>query len=511
MNQVIHYFWQSNIEFSLLLLAIFAARYGVRHVSNNKNTYLLWMSIPAGLVVAWLLKQIEFDKPQVEAVTQIVQNYVVQPYVIEASQALNSWFFLTTSWLLIAGVLLLRLLYQHFQLRKELGKIRTAKSSTTSAKYEVVGISKTDFSPAAYGFIRPKIYFPLHLERELSKEQIKLIITHEEHHIQQGHLWLNLIWDIAVCLMWFNPLLYVARKCFRHDQELYCDYLVLHKTNTHAHSAYGHALLSTVSATHSVSLLCPWKSMHQLEERIMNIKKTNHFNNTALLTLFGAAIVACTSLYSVSAHETSNDSDKHKKVYKFVDVDLDLEKDSDEKRQVRKIKIISDGKTFVDMDGEKYVTEGDVKRDMTDEELKMFEQEIEKAQAHKMVRKSMHGGDNSEGHKQIQVIRMHEEGELSEENLEMLMHEMKNVQIEMGMHEDEFEMARHEIKMAEKDIKAARAAEQLSKPKAEKARKQLENARKRLERDQQRMEKSMQQTRAEIERLRTDIMESKPH
>ena len=496
MNQVIQVLWQSNIEFSLLLLAIFAARYGVRYASNNKNTYHLWTAIPASLVTVWMLKQIEFTKPPVEVVTKIVQVYVVQPYIIAPSQTINGWAYLANLSFLIAVVLLFRLLYQHLQLRNELCKIRTTEISTSSDSYEVVGVSQTDFSPAAYGFVKPKIYFPLHLEHQLSQEQIKLIIEHEEHHIKHGHLWLNLFWDIAVCLMWFNPLLYIARRCFRHDQELFCDHLVLQKKNRQARSAYGHALISTVSATRSGSLLCPWKSIHQLEERIMNIKNFNHFNNKILLTMFGAAIVAATSLYSVSAHEIIDDSDKQIGIHKLV-----LE-GADETRQLRRVKIIMDNKTFVDENGERYVTDGDVKRDMTDEELRTFEREIEKAQQYEVDRKSKIGAEHGKGHKQTRIVSNHEGAELNDPELGVLEQEMR---IEMEMHQDEFSMARHEIKMAEKDIAAAK----LPKAEAERVRKQLANASKRLERDQQRMMKSMQKTRADIKRLRTDILHSK--
>ena len=238
----------------------------------------------------------------------------------------------------------------------------------------------------------------------------------------------------------------------------------------------------------------------------MNIKKLNHFDNKSLLAIFGAAIVACTSLYSVSAHESGEDSAQQKKVYKFVHKDGD-----DEKHQVREIKIIKDDKTFVDEDGDKYVVDGDAKRAMTAEELKTFEQDIEQAQAHQMVSKTMMGGKHGDGDKQIKIIRKHEGGELSEEDIEILTQEMQDMQIEMEMHQDEFSMAQHEIKMAEKDIEAAQAANQLSDADAKKVRKKLEKAAEKLANEQQRMQKTMEQARADIKRVRTEILESKAH
>ena len=82
MNQFIHTLWQTNIEFSLLLLVILLARYAVRKTTRNYNAYLLWMSIPAGLLIAMLVGQIDFSGPPVQVVSQLVNSYVVQPVVV---------------------------------------------------------------------------------------------------------------------------------------------------------------------------------------------------------------------------------------------------------------------------------------------------------------------------------------------------------------------------------------------------------------------------------------------
>jgi len=84
--------------------------------------------------------------------------------------------------------------------------------------------------------------------------------------------YLSELWQFS---LWFNPLMYLARRCFRHDQELYCDHLTLKHSSNIDQESYGLDLLSTVAATDSVSLLCSWQSFNQLEERIMNIRTSN--------------------------------------------------------------------------------------------------------------------------------------------------------------------------------------------------------------------------------------------
>ena len=222
MTELLSYLWQSNIELSLLLCVILLARLIIRRTTKNYNAYLLWLSIPVGLGLAKVISTIEFSQPPTRAMDVLISEYVVQ-----SSHAATNWHYLIYLWLVVASLLLVRLLLQHRKLRQELKTISVPLELKVNSCHPIIGINKEEFSPAVYGFIKPRIYFPVQLKNSLSDEQVQLIIKHEEHHINQKHLWLNLLWDILVCLMWFNPLVYISRQNFRHDQEVYCDYLVL--------------------------------------------------------------------------------------------------------------------------------------------------------------------------------------------------------------------------------------------------------------------------------------------
>lgn len=293
--------WQVNIEFSLLLLAILVMRYVVRKTTRNYNAYLLWLSIPLALVGGVLMSLARFSEPPVAVASVMVRSYLVEPV-----QSIDYWAYIAYGWLALAPIFLARLLIQHAKLRRDLRSIAIDAAHGLKSSYPIVLIDKLDFSPAVYGFWKPKIYFPIQLMDELSTEQVSLIIKHEEHHIKQQHLWLNLLWDVAVCCLWFNPLIYIARQGFRHDQELFCDYLVLNKSSDGDQESYGLALLTTVSATHSVSLLCSWKAFNQLEERIMNIKRPNNKVGKLLLLSCGLCIVGATSLYAAGPEESAS-------------------------------------------------------------------------------------------------------------------------------------------------------------------------------------------------------------
>jgi len=278
MTEFALWLWQFNVDVSLLLGIILIARAVLRRFATLYNLYLLWLSLPLALVASMVLSSIDFTESSiVEPVQRVVYQYIPStPLALEntVQPSFDYLSLLLSVALSIALLLSLRLVSQHQNLRKELKRIQAPEALKISSRYPLISVEKEGFSPAVYGFLSPAIYFPTQLVRQLSRRQLDLIINHEEQHIRQGHLWLNLAWDGLVCLLWFNPIVYFARQAFRHDQELYCDYLVLKNSDSHDQHHYGHALLSTVSATHSVSLLCSWKMFNQLEERILNIKST---------------------------------------------------------------------------------------------------------------------------------------------------------------------------------------------------------------------------------------------
>lgn len=364
MSELLQSLWQSNIELSLLLVAVMLARLVIHKTTKVYNSYLLWLSIPIGLLLARLISSVEFSEPPVAAVSDVVQNYIVQP-----SNVIQGWTVLGFFWGLVVALLLLRLARQHFELRRELSDITVAIDIGCESSYPIVGIDKDEFSPAVYGFLKPRIYFPTALQTTLSDKQIELIIRHEEHHITQQHLWLNLLWDVLVCVFWFNPLIYLSRQGFRHDQELFCDYLVLNKSsNPSDHQSYGHALLSTVTATHSVSLLCSWKNFNQLEERIMNIKKSTSLAAKIAITSLAAIIVASTSLYAVSAEQYKDDA--------YLSSSIEDNGDSEY--------IWRDGdKRYIEKNGRRFTMQDDTKRPMTDAESIEFTGLLEKSKSNK--------------------------------------------------------------------------------------------------------------------------------
>ncbi len=80
-------------------------------------------------------------------------------------------------------------------------------------------------SPFVMGLTRPEIYLP----SSLSEKERDYIILHEQHHIRRGDHIVKLLSFAALCLHWFNPLVWAAFIYSGRDMEMSCDEAVLQK------------------------------------------------------------------------------------------------------------------------------------------------------------------------------------------------------------------------------------------------------------------------------------------
>ncbi len=468
MNELIAYLWQFNIELSLLLCVILVARLVIRKTTKNYNAYLLWLSIPIGLLVAKLLSFVEFEQAPQQMINYIIANYVVEP-----TEHINSWSYLLYIWGFISALLIIRLFKQHKTLRNDLKRIIVPHHLNLKTRYPIIGIKKEEFSPAVYGFIKPKIYFPVQLEKELSQEQIRLIIKHEEHHISQKHLWLNLLWDLLVCFMWFNPLVYLSRQNFRHDQEVYCDYLVLNRAPEPDHKSYGHALLSTVSATHSVSLLCSWKMFNQLEERIMSIKNVKRKSNKIALAIGAAAIIGCTSLYAINMNSFGQSHPNGQ-------------------QSNHKVEWTINDKSYVQENGQWMVYKNGKARPMTEQEKREFEKHVEMAEEEmKRFEKELHEAEKARA--------------LSEQEIEQAVEEMEKAQMEMVESYENMRDSYRELGNNQIDLHTDYLEGNVSKREFLIMQKELQKAQQQLQKNQERYQRDMIRAKEQLERSKMRI------
>lgn len=109
-------------------------------------------------------------------------------------------------------------------------------------------------------------------KNELSDDDLRLVITHEMAHIKRRDHWFRWIeWFALICL-WWNPVMWWARKQLRISEEMACDDLVLEIAKPDAHR-YGNALLNmaellTAAAIRPPAVASAINSGGSLEERL---------------------------------------------------------------------------------------------------------------------------------------------------------------------------------------------------------------------------------------------------
>lgn len=93
--------------------------------------------------------------------------------------------------------------------------------------------------PFVSGIFRPVIYLPDGLE----EKEREYILCHEKNHIRHHDPLLRLLWQAALVIHWFNPLVWLAVKFVQKDMEMFCDESVVKKYGNGARREYAMALL----------------------------------------------------------------------------------------------------------------------------------------------------------------------------------------------------------------------------------------------------------------------------
>ena len=111
--------------------------------------------------------------------------------------------------------------------------------------------SKTVSGPITLGLKRPMVILPEDFVQEFSKtvqkefsEQLSLVLHHEFIHVKRKDLWYKWLYQILLCIHWFNPVLYLVGKKLNIDCELACDEAVLGKLTADGKRAYGNILIN---------------------------------------------------------------------------------------------------------------------------------------------------------------------------------------------------------------------------------------------------------------------------
>lgn len=144
--------------------------------------------------------------------------------------------------------------------------------------------SKAVSGPVTIGLQQPVIVLPKG-ERDLT--QLPLVLHHELLHVKRRDLWYKWLYQILLCVHWFNPVLYLIGRKLNIDCELSCDEGVLESLTREGKKAYGNILLDAARGNMNYKKNIPSVTLLErkgdLKERLNGILQ--YKNKTVLKTM----------------------------------------------------------------------------------------------------------------------------------------------------------------------------------------------------------------------------------
>ena len=187
-------------------------------------------------------------------------------------------------WLSGAAVLGLSGLGQYLRLRKKLvGAVPLEQ-----------GIYWADYidTPFVLGVFRPRIYLPSHIPAQ----ELPYILAHERHHIRRcDHIW-KLLAYCALCIHWFDPLVWVAFVLAGKDMEMSCDEAVLRQLGPQIRGDYSASLLRLATGKKRIAVTPLAFGQGDTKGRVLNMakwKKPKVWISLLCFLVCAAVLVAC--------------------------------------------------------------------------------------------------------------------------------------------------------------------------------------------------------------------------
>lgn len=250
-----------SLTASVIILAVLWARVLLKK-TQRIYTYLLW-----GIVLFRLLCPISFEteisllgvlqhesavegrmeyiprdigyqmEPEVHmpvaAANELVNRSLPSGNMAASVNPLQIWLYAAVRiWIL--GILIM-LSYSTISLWKLKKQLKTA----VWERENIYRIEKSH-SPFVYGIFRPRIYLPEMMENT----EMNYVLLHEQIHIKRGDHIYRLLAYMALCIHWFNPLVWVAFSISGRDMEISCDESVIQKMGNCVRKEYSASLLN---------------------------------------------------------------------------------------------------------------------------------------------------------------------------------------------------------------------------------------------------------------------------
>jgi len=341
MNELFIRYLSLSISGLLLALVLFALKPLLKNKVSKTWQYYIWIIVIIRMLVPYAPRVEIMDKQLqhtdnsiiVQEKTSSVQNSPtindesptfkpvaqgIENTIHTKSRLPNYWnIIIDNIWMLWIGIALILFTYK---IIVYISYIRYMKANKVVVKDpEVLGIfrnvcnevgnkatlnmytSNKVVSPMLLGIIRPFIVLP---NTDIKEFELRNIVMHELVHYKRLDIMYKWITQIAVCLHWFNPIIYFMSKEINKSCELSCDEAIIKKMDADGKRQYGNTLLASVkingiSRGTGISLSLN-KDAKLLKERLSSIMtfKSKTKLTTAFTILLTVTLFLCSTLMS---------------------------------------------------------------------------------------------------------------------------------------------------------------------------------------------------------------------
>lgn len=191
-------------------------------------------------------------------------------------------------WMIGIAVMLLGGLWQLCRLRGRLSEKRPVPGEER--------VFETNFStPFVLGLFRPCICIPAGLK----EKEREYIVLHERLHIRRKDPLFRFLGYLALCLHWFNPLVWLAYFLSGQDMEMSCDEAVIRRMGEQVKTLYSTSLLSFSAGTHGKRKIPLAFGEGDVKSRIQNILK---YKKPAALSVCALTGICAAALFLLAAN-----------------------------------------------------------------------------------------------------------------------------------------------------------------------------------------------------------------
>ena len=302
---------QMSMAAAILILAVVIIRSLAIHKLPKKTFLVLWCVVLVRLLIPFYVPL----PPGAYSLTDI-PNVLIMPdipgveygynHVPTIPQKVNAQSFLqalpiTAIWLVGMIGLASFFLVAHLRGRKEYKAALPIQNNFVNGWLQEqklirsvqVRYSDRIYAPMTFGIFKPVILFPKNTDWQ-DEASLRYVLTHELTHIKRFDVLTKWLLAAALCVHWFNPLVWVMYILANRDIEVACDETVVWNFGEKAKSAYAMVLMGLEERKSGFSPLCNNFAKNAIKERIdviMRIKRNSIMSMVLAFVLIASMTV----------------------------------------------------------------------------------------------------------------------------------------------------------------------------------------------------------------------------